>query len=593
VNSEVYEGVQNFLLSCRVIHCSIYSFIVCSRLVPLVVKFTIDNVINGERLDSSLLSKIYHFLGGRSFVIENLWIIGLIVLVISFFNALFNYLREKFVGYTSENFAKRLRNDLYNVILKAENIFYSKFQSGDVVQRCTSDVDNVRRFIASDAIIVWRILFMVIFVLFIMIRIDVKMTIISSLSLPVLTGIALWFFTIVKKHFEKVDEAEASVTSVLQENITGVRVVKAFTREDYEIEKFLKKNAEFRKLDLKLIKLFAIFWTVSDFIALFQFTLVIVVGTYFAVKGNISVGTLVAFTTYVGMLVWPARELGMLLSNFGKVKVSVKRINEILSQQLEELDNGTNIMKISGDIEFKDVWFGYKPEHPVLKGVSFKIRSGETVAFFGSTGSGKSTAIALLMRMYEPDKGKILVDGIDIRQIPKSILRRNIGLVPQETFLFSKTVRENISITKPHATYDEIVHSAKLASVHEDIVQLESGYDTLVGEKGINLSGGQSQRVTIARTLIKDYSILIFDDSMSAVDTETENQIRKAIREKSKSRTTIVVSHRISSIKDVEKIIVFEAGRISNIGTHDELINQPGLYQRVWKIENFLKSTGE
>lgn len=563
--------------------------IVFSRLVPLVVKFAIDNVLGGKSPESGFPLYLYNFFGGKEHLITNLWVLGVAVLTFSFFNGLFSFLREKFAGTTSESIAKNLRDDLYNVILKANYDFYSKFQSGDVIQRCTSDVENVRRFLATDAISVWRIIFMIAFVLYVMVNLDIKMTFISSAVIPLLTGTAFWFFLKVKKHFEKVDEAEAVVTAVVQENITGVRVVKAFTREEYEIEKFIKKNSEYRSLDFNLLKLFAYFWTISDFLALTQFALVIVLGSYYAIKGEITIGTFVAFTTYVGMLLWPVRELGILLSNFGKVRVSLKRINEIISYELEDLSEKDEY-KIEGEIEFKDVWFGYNPEHPVLKGVSFKINKGETVAFFGSTGSGKSTIVSLIMRLYKPDSGEILIDGMDINAIPKRVLRKQIGLVPQEAFLFSKTVKENISLTKPEALESEVIESAKLAAVHEDIMKLEKGYDTIVGEKGVTLSGGQRQRVTIARTLLRDYPILIFDDSMSAVDTETEVQIRQAIRERSKEATTIIISHRISSIKDADKIIVFENGVITNIGTHEELINQPGLYQKVWKIESLLKN---
>lgn len=564
--------------------------ILFSRLIPLVVKFTIDNIISNKNIESKFLSSIYYEFGGREFFLRNLWLVGLIVVVFAFFNSFFSFLREKMAGYTSENFAKKLRDDLYNVILKAEYGFYSKFQSGDVIQRCTSDVETIRRFIAADAISIWRIIFTIFLALFVMLKLNVKMTLASSAMIPALFGSSLYFFVKVKRYFEKVDEAEAAVTTVVQENITGVRVVKAFTREEYEIKKFLEKNTEYRKLDLKLLKLFANFWSISDFLAFSQFVFTIGFGTYFTVKGEITVGTLIVFTTYVGMLMWPVRELGILLSNFGKVKVSLKRVNEILSEKLEDLENGGEI-KLNGDIEFRDVWFGYNPEHPVLKGVSFKISKGEKVAFFGGTGSGKSTVISLLMRLYDVDGGEILIDGVNIREIPKSILRKNIGLVPQEAFVFSKTVRENIAITKPDSDIEEIILSAKLASVHDDIVKFERGYDTLVGEKGITLSGGQRQRLTIARTLVNDYPILIFDDSMSAVDTETERKILEAIRKRSENTTTIIVSHRISSIKDADKIIVFENGVVTAIGNHEELVNHPGLYQRVWRIENVLKLT--
>lgn len=338
---------------------------------------------------------------------------------------------------------------------------------------------------------------------------------------------------------------------------------------------------------------FAKFWSLSDFISLTQILIVIVIGSYFAVRQEITIGTLVAFSSYIGMLLWPIRQLGRIFSDLGKMKVSLKRINEILSEEKEDLESGFNNIKLKGNIVFKDVWFGYKKDRPILKGVSFEIKQGQTVAFFGSTGSGKSTIISLLLRLYEYDSGSITIDGIELKNISKKTLRKNIGVVPQEAFLFSKTVKENIKITKIKAKDAEVIESAKIASVHDDITQFENSYETLIGEKGVTLSGGQRQRLTIARTIIKEFPILIFDDSLSAVDTETEEKIRQELKEKSKERTTILISHRISSVKDADLIIVLEKGVVTNIGTHEELINQEGLYKKVWKIQSLIKKEAE
>lgn len=578
--------------------------IIFSRLVPLVTKFAIDNILGGKGPDSifsSLFFELINNLTNSGGTGQKLAILGIAVVFFSLLNGIFSFLRESLSGYTAENISKKLRTDLYNVILRAESDFYSKFQSGDVIQRCTSDVDNIRKFLANDAISIWRIAFMIVFSLYIMFSLSVKLTLISLVTIPILVGTAFWFYLTVKKHFKTLDESEGKVTNVVQENITGVRVVKAFNREDYEIEKFLKSNTEYKELDLKLLKKFAIFWNLSDLLALLQFATVILLGSYFVVKDEISVGTLVAFTTYIGMLLWPARDLGILLSNFGKVKVSLKRISELLEQSIEETleetlenkniqENNESTLNIQGEIEFKDVWFSYIPEHDVLKGVSFKIEKGETVALFGGTGAGKSTIISLLMKLYEPSKGEIYVDGIEIRKIPKKVLRRQIGVVPQESFLFSRSVKSNIALTKIDSSDIEIIQAAKLASVHKDIIELEDSYDTVVGERGVTLSGGQRQRIAIARMLLKGFPIVIFDDSMSAIDTQTEKQIRSAIKQIAGSATTVIISHRISSIMDADKIIVLENGVVTHIGSHEELINTPGLYQKVWKIENVLKN---
>lgn len=564
-----------------------------SLATPLLVKITIDNVIGDNPVGITLLDSLFRALGGRDFLINNLWIMGVAIVLLTILNGFAMYARGKLASKASESVAKRFKDELYNVILKADFHFYSKYPSGDVIQRCTSDVETIRNFLFSELVEVGRTVSLVVLILSIMISLSVKMALISSATLPILVILAFWFFRIVEKNFKEADEAEAEMTNVVQENITGMRVVKAFSREEYEIEKFVKKNSKYRALDYKLYVIFGKFWAITDFLSLLQIALVVIFGVVFAIRGDITIGTLVVFTSYESMLLWPVRQFGRILSNLGKMKISLKRISEILSTPTEEVEelNTENVENVSidGDIEFKNVSFGYSADHLVLDDVSFKIEKGQTVAFFGTTGSGKSTIINLLMRLYEPISGEILIDGKPISQIPKNVIRRNIGLVPQEAFLFSKKVRENIALTKPHAHVEEIVDASKMAHIHGDIVQLEEGYDTLVGEKGVTLSGGQRQRVTIARTLLNNYRVLIFDDSMSAVDTETEAKIVEAIKARSKSLTTIIVSHRIASIRDADKIIVLEKGRVTNVGTHNELISKHGLYQNVWKIQSILE----
>ncbi|HOQ39019.1 MAG TPA: ABC transporter ATP-binding protein [Fervidobacterium sp.] len=561
-----------------------------SLATPLLVKITIDNVIGDNPVGIAFLDDLFRALGGRDFLANNLWIMGVAIVSLTVLNGFAMYARGKLASKASESVAKRFKDELYNVILKANYGFYSKYPSGDIIQRCTSDVEMVRSFLFSELVEVGRTISLVVLILSIMVSLSVKMALISSVTLPVLVILAFWFFRVVEKNFKEADEAEAEMTNVVQENITGMRVVKAFSREEYEIEKFVKENSKYRALDYKLYVIFGKYWAITDFLSLLQIALVVIFGVVFAIRGDITIGTLVVFTSYESMLLWPVRQFGRILSNLGKMKISLSRISEVLSVSTEEIvDDEIDDMPINGEIEFKNVSFGYSRNHLVLDDVSFKIEKGQTVAFFGTTGSGKSTIINLLMRLYEPISGEILIDGRPISQIPKTVIRRNIGLVPQEAFLFSKKVRENIALTKPYVHDEEIINASKMAHVHGDIIQLEEGYDTLVGEKGVTLSGGQRQRVTIARTLLNNYRVLVFDDSMSAVDTETEAKIVEAIKARSKSLTTIIVSHRIASIRDADKIIVLEKGKVTNVGTHNELISKHGLYQNVWKIQSILE----
>jgi len=579
----------------------IYFFAILSTIVssiitvilPLIIKTTVDSIIGQKPIESKWINYIFSLSHFQDTVSGKLFIAALIIILLSIFNGVFMYLRGRFASEASETLSKRLKDELYSTILKSDYYFYSKYQSGDIIQRCTSDVETVRNFVVNQFVEIGRTIFLTGMITYVMISMNLKMALISMITIPVSFLLTYYFFKKVQKQFKLADEAEAALSTVLQENITGVRVVKAFAREDYEKEKFNNRNRKYRNLDFNLGLTFAKFWSLSDLISLTQILIVIVIGSYFAIRQEITIGTLVAFSSYIGMLLWPIRQLGRIFSDLGKMKVSLKRINEILSEEKEDVESGLSDIKLKGDIVFKDVWFGYTKDKPILKGVSFKIKHGQTVAFFGSTGSGKSTIISLLLRLYDYDSGSITIDGIELKNISKKTLRKNIGVVPQEAFLFSKTVKENIKITKIRAKEEEVIESAKIAAVHDDITQFENSYETLIGEKGVTLSGGQRQRLTIARTIIKEFPILIFDDSLSAVDTETEEKIRQELKEKSKERTTILISHRISSVKDADLIIVLEKGVVTNIGTHEELINQEGLYKKVWKIQSLIKKEAE
>lgn len=431
-------------------------------------------------------------------------------------------------------------------------------------------------------------MFMLIFIVYVMFTLNVKMALISILALPITFSFAMIFFKKVKKDFEASDEAEAKMTTTLQENLTGVRVVKAFSRQKFEVDKFDEKNLEYQKLTYKLIKNLSTYWAISDSISMTQVGFVVVFGSYLAFKGELSLGTYVAFISYINMLIWPVRQMGRTLTDMGKAFVSLKRIEEIFEEPIELLDENNNKPHIKGNIEFSNVDFQYEENKLVLSNLSFKVKSGQTIALIGPTGSGKSSLVHLLPRLYEYNQGSIKIDGVELKSIDKSWIRKNVGLVLQEPFLYAKTIKDNIKLANPSLKDERVINAAKTASIHEDITSFEAGYETLVGERGVSLSGGQKQRMAIARTIINECPIVIFDDSLSAVDTETDISIRKALNSRKNKATTIIISHRISTVAEADMILVIDKGKIIQRGTHDELIQKEGLYKRVYTIQNSL-----
>ncbi|KAJ51855.1 ATP-binding cassette subfamily B protein [Clostridium tetanomorphum] len=561
---------------------------------PLVIKTTIDSVIGDKPIETSLfVEKLINRIGGRSVLVQNLWICSIALITLASIRGIFLFLKGALSAKASENIAKNIRERLYNHIQHLPYEYHIKNEKGELIQRCTSDIDTIRKFLSTQFVEMGRAIFILIFSISAMIALDKKMTVVAIGTVPFIFTFSFIFFSKIKNLFKQVDEAEAKMTTVLQENISGVRVVRAFGREKYEIEKYDKENENYTKLAYKLYVLLSNYWSISDFLCMIQIGAVLIFGIYFTVKRNITLGTLVVFMNYEGMLLWPVRQLGRILSDMGKMVVSINRIGEILDEKTETELCNEKMPQISGNIEFKEVYFYYEKNNPILKGISFNIKKGEKIAIIGSTGSGKSSLTYLLTRLYDYQQGSIKIDGIELRDINKKWIRKNIGLVLQEPFLFSRTIKENIKIANKEANEDKIIKAASEAAIHKVILEFEKGYDTLVGENGVTLSGGQRQRVAIARTLISNSPILIFDDSLSAVDTKTDKKIRKALKNRSKGVTTIIISHRIATIKDADKIIVMNKGEIAQIGVHEKLIKEEGLYKRIWQIQKNVREEDE
>lgn len=565
--------------------------VIIGFLTPLLLSEIVDSLLGSEpfTMPDFLMNPI-NALGGRDFLRQNLWIPALALILMNIVNGVFTFIKGRSSAIASENIARKLRNDLYRHLQHLPFAYHVKAQAGELIQRCTSDVDTIRRFLAVQVMEVVNTVLMVVIAMSILLPRSVPITLYSLILVPPLFCFATWFFKMVHKSFEVADEADGVLNAVLQENLSGVRVVRAFGQQEREVEKFDRVNNDLRKKNLRLNELLAIYWGGGDAISMTQTLLTLVVCIIYACNGWITVGTLIVFTSTLGMLLFPIRQLGRTLSDAGKAMVSMKRVQAILHEEAEPDEPNALKPDLHGDIVFDHVSFAYPDDNvPVLRDVSFTIPAGKTAAVLGGTGSGKSTMMYLLQRLYAPTSGKITIGGVDIQQIDRKYLRAHVGLILQEPFLYSKSIRENVGITAPEQEAERIEHAADIASASGFIAKADKGWETVVGERGVTLSGGQKQRIAIARTLLKDNNILIFDDSLSAVDTETDAQIRAALRHEQKDVTTLIISHRVTTLSQADLILVLENGQISQQGTHAELCSQPGLYQRINSIQNALE----
>jgi len=571
----------------------VISYVSLTLISPLLFAFLIDNVINLEPITSNWLIWYSNLFGGVDRIRTHLWLAALMIIAVNLIIFVLMYFRGRLNGVISERYVEKLRNDLFKHLQYFPYHAHVNAKSGDLIQRCTSDVDTIRRFLAGQVAELVYATSMAIIAMIILLQINLRLALISMISLPFLVIFAYVFFMRMQKVFTSSDEAEGELSTVLQESLSGVRVVKAFNREVFELKKFDEKNSKYKNLTYKLIELLGIYWASSDLVVLTQIFVVVIFGIYAAQAGEITVGQFFVFLSYESMILWPIRNIGRILSDLGKMMVSLRRLKEIFDEPMEDIESG-DIVDIKGDIVFDHVRFQYEDgNQSVLEDVSFTIKEGETLAILGPTGSGKSSLVHLLTRLYEYNSGSIKLNGHELNTIQKKHLRHNIGIVLQEPFLFSKTILENIRLAQPDADENAVRKAAEMAAVHRVIHEFDLGYKTLVGEKGVTLSGGQKQRIAIARTILNQTPILIFDDSLSAVDTHTDEKIRHALKERAAGVTTLIITHRVASAMQADKIIILENGKISQQGTHASLSEQDGLYRRIVTIQSQMIEGGE
>ncbi|HOS78898.1 MAG TPA: ABC transporter ATP-binding protein [Anaerolineae bacterium] len=523
---------------------------------------------------------------------------------------LFSYLRGIWAARTSEGITLRLRNYLYDHIQRLSFTYHDHARTGELISRATSDVDAVRRFYADQAIGIGRIVALFVINFSMILRLNRTLGLLSIVVMPVVILVSYLFFGRVSKAYEAYQEQEARLSTTLQENLMGVRVVKAFARQRYEMDKFEEQNSEKYRRGKKLTAMNSFYWPFSDVLCGAQTLIVMGTGAMMATRGEITLGTYLAIIGMVGGVIWPLRNLGRLIVDVSRGLVSFGRVADIIAEEREDIESGLALPDeggLRGEVLFDHVSFAYQPtlleaEDPgggdgkgpletsrmveVLHDISFHVKPGQTIALLGSTGSGKTSIVNLLLHFYDYQDGHIILDGRELTEISRATLRRQIGIVEQEPFLFSRSIRDNIAYgAGREVTEAEVIEAAKAAAIHDVILSFPQGYDTLVGEKGVTLSGGQRQRVAIARTLLKNPRILVLDDATSSVDTETEIQIETALERLMENRTTFVIAHRIQTVMQADWILVLDRGRIVQQGVHEELIKEEGLYRQIYQIQ--------
>lgn len=535
---------------------------------PYITKMIVDDVLEA-----------------RNF--EKLWPLILILLGTTLGHAVARYIKQYLFEYSSQKILYDLRSDMYDKLQAQSFKYYDNMRIGHLMNRMVGDLQSIRNFLNNGYISFFESLISFFTTFSVIVTMNYKLTILMLTVLPMLfwntrsmSKILNPLFKEIRRHFER-------VTTTAEENITGIRVVKAFGREEYEKEKFYKVSKGFSDANIKAADIRAKYVPRTQAINGLGSIIILLFGGYLAIKGEITVGDLVAFNGYMFMLSTPINSLNNLVNQWQDAVASMEKIFEVLDKdiEIENKDGAIVLDKVKGNIEFENVSFKYK-DAPVLKNISMNIPAGSTIAIMGPTGSGKSTIINLIARFYDCTEGRVLIDGHDVRDIDLLSLRKNVGIVMQDSFLFSSSIAENIAFGNPDATMEQIEEAAKIADAHEFIMTMPDKYDTVIGERGVGLSGGQKQRIAIARAILYNPKILVFDDSTSSVDMKTEQQIQSTLKKVMKGRTSIIIAHRISSVKDADKILFIEDGQIVEEGTHDELISLGGRYYNIF-IEQY------
>ncbi len=558
-------------------------------LQPQIIRAAVDNAIGGKEADfPRFVLDFVDSLGGFSYLGQNLWIMALAVVAVAAIQVLSQYAFRVYNTKASETLVKTMRDQLFSHLQRLPYGWHSKNRTGDIIQRCTSDIDTTKNFLSEQLTSIFRIGLLLVLSITFMASMHPILTLIALIPTPLIIAYSIRFHGKVFQGFLECDENEGKLSAMAQENLTGVRVVRAFGQERNEIDKFNAQNDHYTSLWENMAKVLSQFWSVSDILSGIQVMLVVVFGAWYCIRGEILEGEYIAFISYNSMMVWPIRQLGRMISEMSKAGVSIERVAYIMDSPVETDDPGAEDAPMDGDIAFENVRFGYEDAPEILHGISFTMKAGTTLGILGGTGSGKSTLMLLLDKLYllGEGQGRITIGGRDIRAIRTEHLRQNIGMVLQEPYLFSRTLAENIGITSPEMDLEAIRTAAKAAALDDSIQSFAAGYDTMVGERGVTLSGGQKQRAAIARMLMKDTPIMIFDDSLSAVETQTDAKIRQAIAQRFGKSSVILISHRITTLSAADKIIVLDRGRIVEEGTHEELKTAGGLYQKIYETQS-------
>ena len=558
---------------------------VVEMIAPQVIRVTVDSVIDSQPMDLPAWAlRWVESLGGVAFLRANMWFIALILALAGLVAALLRYGANMFNAKAGETLVKTARDRLFHHIECLPWKWHAEHPTGDIIQRCTSDVERIKNFFQEQFISVFQIIVRIILALTLMTLMNAKLSIVAWVIAPIIVLYSVLFHNKIRARFTECDENEGVLSTIAQENLTGVRVVRAFGREKFERDRFEAQNNKYTECWISLTRTLSDFWAVGDFTSCLQILLVVVLGTVSCVNGNLTAGEFVSFSLYNTMLIGPVRRLGRIISEMSKAGVSIDRLGEVLEAETEQDAPNAAEAPMDKDITFENVSFHYGEDGPdVLENVSFTVPAGKSFGILGGTGSGKSSLLLLLCRLYAPTEGKITVGGVDIADMPARYVRENVGVVLQEPFLFSRSVQENIGICG--ASDAEIRAAAVTACVDGDITRFSQGYDTMVGERGVSLSGGQKQRVAIARMLTKKTPVIVFDDSLSAVDTETDEKIRSALDRDLGGATTIIISHRITTLLDCDNILVLEKGRVSQLGSPKELLAQPGIFRKIYDMQ--------